>query len=367
LFLATALGILASLKLWLTTRDFPLVPVVSSFPQFPSPWDDIFLGLIFVTLVGAFKFYRPAITLFLLGALFLYCGDQNRGQPWFYLDCVLFVLTLLPDPIALAACRLIVSIVYIWAAIQKFGPEYQRLIVPYMLEPASKWLPQNGVSVARWLINEAPVVELFIGIGLWVPFLRRTAIAATILIHAIVLLLLGPFGHNYNLVVWPWNLEMIALVIVLFPSVTLSKTLREVRQSSVAILVALLVATLPVLGYFGWWDSYFSFAVYSGNTATADMIVVPSLVERLPEPIRQFAHPLHPDVIAANPGLRGLYVFDVQSWAQNELGVPPIPEPRNYRAISRYVAKFAEQPSDIQLIITPRRGPVAVYKASDLR
>jgi hypothetical protein len=72
-------------------------------------------------------------------------------------------------------------------------------------------------------------------------------------------------------------------------------------------------------------------------------------------------------VVAANPGLRGLFVFDMQSWAQADLGVPPVPEPRNYRALGRALARFAEQPDDLQLILSPRRGPVQVLRASDLR
>ncbi len=367
LLLAVFLGMLASLKLWLTARAFPLVPVVAGFPQWPAPWDAVLLTLLLLALVGGIWFYRPAVAVFLIGALFLYCGDQNRGQPWFYLYFVLLLLTLRPEGPAVAACRVVVSVVYVWAAVQKFGPDYQRLVVPYMMQPVAHWLPAPGVAVAKWCLSAAPAVELFIGLGLWVPALRRAAIVTTVLVHGVALLLLGPLGHNYNLVVWPWNLAMVALVVVLFPPVRLSETFRALRRSAVAVIVTALVALLPLLGYFGWWDSYFSFALYSGNTATADLILVPSMAERLPEPLRRFAHPLHADVIAANPALRGLFVFDLQSWAQAELGVPPIPEPRNYRAIGRHLARFAEQPTDLQLIISPRRGPVRVLRASDLR
>ena len=367
LLLAVLFGMLASSKLWLTARVFPLVPVVTGFPQLSAPWDAVLFALLLLALVVAIWFYRTAVTLFLVGALFLYCGDQNRGQPWMYLYFVLLLLTLPSEGTALAACRVVLSVVYVWAAVQKFGPDYQRLVVPYMMQPVTHWLPVSGGTVAKWLISAAPLVELFIGVGLWIPKLRRVAIVTTALVHGIALLLLGPLGHNYNLVVWPWNLAMIALVVVLFPPVRLGETFRALRRSTAAVVVVALVALLPVLGYFGWWDSYFSFALYSGNTATADMILVPSMVERLPEPLRRFAHPLHADVIAANPALRGLFVFDLQSWAQAELGVPPIPEPRNYRALGRHLARFAKQPTDMQLVISPRRGPVQVLRAGDLR
>ena len=367
LLLAVFLGVLASLKLWLTSRAFPLVPVAAGFPQLPAPWDAVLLTLLLLALVAGIWFYRPAVALFLVGALFLYCADQNRGQPWFYLYFVLLLLTLMPDGQALAACRVVVSVVYVWAAVQKFGPDYQRLVVPYMIRPVAHWLPASGLTAAKWCMSAAPLVELFIGVGLWVPRFRRAAIITTVLVHGVALLLLGPLGHNYNLVVWPWNLAMIALVVVLFPPVRVGEVFRELRRSFAATVVVALVALLPVLGYFGWWDSYFSFALYSGNTATADVILVPSMAGRLPEPMRRFAHPLNEDVIAANPGLRGLFMLDLMAWAQAEVGVPPVPEPRNYRAIGRAIARYAEQPTDVQLVISPRRGPVQVLRAGDLR
>ena len=51
-------------------------------------------------------------------------------------------------------------------------------------------------------------------------------------VHLAALLFLGPLGHNYNWVVWPWNLAMIGLVWALFAAQTpprLKPTLAEVR------------------------------------------------------------------------------------------------------------------------------------------
>ena len=88
---------------------------------------------------------------------------------------------------------------------------------------------------------------------------------------------------------------------------------------------------------------------------------------RLPEDLRGYAHPLHEDVIAANPGMKGLWVFDMQTWAVSSLDVPPIPEPRNYRSMAKAVARFAEQPTDVQLIVFPLRGPTQILRADQLR
>lgn len=367
LLMALLLGMLASVQLWLTVRAFPLMPVAAWFPQLTRPWDVVVFVALLVALVVGVRFYRPAAVFFLVGALFLYCGDQNRGQPWFYLYGVLMLLSLLAEKPAVAACRVVVSAVYLWAAIQKFGPDYQRLVVPYMMQPVANWLPANLAAVAKGFLMAGPAVELFIGVGVWIPFLRKAAIITAVGVHGVALLILGPLGHNYNLVVWPWNLTMALLVVVLFPPVKLGETLRALGGSMVATGITALVTLLPVLSYFGRWDSYFSFALYSGNTATADLFLVPTMVARLPEPLRRFAHPLHEDVLKASPGLRGLFVFDMQSWSQAELGVPPIPEPRAYRVIGRALAQYAEQSMDMQLVIQPRGGAVQVLRASDLR
>lgn len=367
LLLAVFTGLLASLNLWLNTRLFPRIPVAPWFPAWPGPWDAVFLALFLLTLVAAVWFYRPAVGLFLVGALFLYGGDQNRGQPWMYLYVVLLLLTLFPEKPGMAGCRIVLSALYVWTGLQKCGPQFQAVIVPYMTQPVANWLPAGGVTLVKWTIMAAPAVEIFIGIGLWVPRLRRVALFLVILVHGTALLLLGPWGHNYNLVVWPWNLAMVALVLVLFPVAHWQAEWQALRRSIGALTVTALVILLPVLSYFGRWDSYFSFALYSGNLAKADLFIVPSMVPRLPEPMRRFARPLLPHVVAAYPGLEGLLIFDLQSWGMAEMGVPPIPEPRGYRVSAKAVAQFADQPTDVQLLITPRHGPVQVYRAGDLR
>jgi len=41
-------------------------------------------------------------------------------------------------------------------------------------------------------------------------------------------------------------------------------------------MVVGLCGLLPILSYFGWWDSYFSFALYSANVPRADLYVTQS-------------------------------------------------------------------------------------------
>ena len=38
------------------------------------------------------------------------------------------------------------------------------------------------------------------------------------------------------------------------------------------------------------------------------------------------------------------------------VGVPPLAEPRSFRSLGRYVARYARSPGEIRLVIDPRPG-----------
>jgi hypothetical protein len=277
---ATLLGMLSCIPLWLSTREYPLAPIFAWWPIAPpvcGPW---LLGVTLFSLVTAAWFFRPAIMFFLVAILYLYGCDQNRGQPWMYMYWVMLLLNLLPERSALAACRVALSLVYLWAGIQKLNGTFFRVMPAWFVQPAIDWgLPQVVVAGLRAGVSLTPVLEIFICAGVWFPQMRRSAIATAVVLHGASLVLLGPLGHNINLVVWPWNIGMTALVIILFGSkecASLPQNLRELGRSWIGAMVVGLCGLLPILSYFGWWDSYFSFALYSANVPRADLYVTQS-------------------------------------------------------------------------------------------
>jgi hypothetical protein len=348
---------LCSWRLWVSVREFPLVPIARWYPVLPEPWDRIFLGMLLASLVVALRFYKPAVTFFLAGAFFLALGDQNRFQAWFYLYAVMLFLTLFEERVALAACRVAVSTVYVWSGLQKFNQRFFDEVVPFFVEPAGRWLSPGWIALLQALIASAGVVELLIGIALWIRPLRRVAIAAAFLVHLTALLLLGPLGREWNLAVWPWNITMPLLVLVLFAPARIPHALPALRISTPALACILLFALLPTLSYFGAWDSSLSFCLYSGNTARADFLVTPALFERLPERMRRWMERTE----------RGELSLNVMRWAVAEIGTPPLAEPRNFRALARYVARYAPTDHDLRLVVAPRYGPSKEYRQSDLR
>lgn len=359
-------SLLLSTPVWLNARTFPLLPIVRGFPILPAPWDAIFFAAMLAALVLAGWFYRAAVGCFLVAGLFAFCEDQNRGQPWFYMYWVMLGLTLLPAPASVAACRCALSVAYVWSGIQKCQPAFFQIAPGWFVAPAAHWhLPGVVIHLLQWSVASAPFIELGIGVALWLPRFRWAAIVAAAAVHLTALLFLGPLGHNYDFVVWPWNLAMLALVIVLFasaPEARIAPTFGELRSSRTALTILALFSFLPVLSYFGWWDSYFSFTLFANNQAKADIFVTEEFSNRLPPRMRAHVHKVR---AAYNPQVQGPYVFDYQTWSFQELHVPPIFEPRSFRSIFRFLRPYSANQSDLRMIIAPRAGPLVFYQGDN--
>jgi hypothetical protein len=347
-------GLLLSPKLWVNTRIYPVLPLGGWFPVMPAPWDWCFFGALLLVLLGSFVAYRSAVVAFLIGAVWLALEDQNRCQPWFYFYWVMLLFSLWPERTALAGGRLIFCAVYFWAGVQKCNAMFFGEIVPFFLQPFAAWVPADVLPVAERILRTGPAVEMFIALALWVPSCRRAGLVAVWAVHLVSLFVLGPLGHKFNPVVWPWNAAMPVLAVILFPPVRLGAAWLALRRSVWGLAVVLLVWLLPALGFLGWCDTFVSFSLYTGDIARATILVSPAVRDRLPPPIQAHVKPL--PLGQDSRGTSGPLHLDFRSWAQDELGVPPMTEPRSYRAIARYTARFAERPEDVRLVLVPRVG-----------
>jgi uncharacterized membrane protein YphA (DoxX/SURF4 family) len=293
---ATFSGMLCCIPLWLNTREYPLVPLLPSWLILPSSYGPLLLGLVLASLVAAIWFFRPAVLFFLMASLYLYGCDQNREQPWFYMYWVMLLLNLLPEPTALAACRVAFSFVYFWAGIQKLNGAFFHNIPAWFIQPGVDWgLPNAMIMVIEICVLLTPFLEIFIAAGLWFGKTRPFAITIAIMLHVAALLFLGPIGRDINRIIWPWNIAMIALLIVLFVNHERGspvQTLRELRRSWSSLVVIGIYALLPILSLFGLWDSYLSFALYSFNLARAEVYVSQSFLTRLPPNLRTYIYPV---------------------------------------------------------------------------
>jgi hypothetical protein len=362
--ISLALALLAefflSTTLWVTSRTYPLTPVSEWLPTVPPLIDRLWLGSLLLLLVAIVVVRRPRVYIlaFVVLAGLLSLFDQSRWQPWFYQFLfMLAALALYPwgtqdlkkRETVLNVCRLIVASTYFWSGLQKLNASFIGGVFPWLVEPLVALLPGFPEELVRPLGIAVPFIETGIGIGLLTRF-RNAAVILALGMHVFILFSIGPFGHDWNTVVWPWNVAMMAFVVILFWRAE-GFSARHVllpRTSLFHGLVLLLFGVMPLFSFFGFWDSYLSASLYSGNTKSA-IYVSETVKNRLPKTIRDLA--LKSEADDAN-------VISISDWSFEELNVPPYPEDRVFKNVTGYVCTYAEEPSEVTLAISRKPNPM---------
>jgi hypothetical protein len=347
LALAAALiaGLVLSPNLWVSsTRTYPLTPLWDLVPPLPYPADYALFGL-FVALAAGVGIARGQ-TLGWLAAValaavaFLVLGDISRLQPWLYQYSFMLVALCLygwgrvGTQDALNACRLIVVATYLWSGLQKANAGFFELTYPWLVGPLTERLPDWAGSALLSGAYAVPVVEAVIGVGLLTRRFRKLAVVGAVLMHAFIMVCVGPWGHDHNTVVWPWNFAMVAFVLVLFwrppdepsPSTILVPGRTLSPGSALRATVLVLFVFMPLFSFFGLWDSYLSSSLYSGVTKRGDVLEWDGSDWRR---------------------------TGIQNLALQELNTPPYPEERVFKSV------FAQRWCEAEdLVRAGRPGPV---------
>ena len=349
LILFMAFGLLLSEKLWVSTRYYPQVPVFPFIPITSFPFDySIYLTALALLLVSLFRINkRLPVFLFLLLAAFLALSDQSRWQPWFFqYFMMLTALIIYPfhkhkekRELALTMCCFIIASIYIYSGLQKMNSIFPSQIFPWMIQPLTNLAP----SINSFLFASGysiPLFETSIGIGLLIQRLRLPAIIAAVGMHLSILGILGPWGHSWNSVVWPWNIAMCLLVVTLFFANT-SLRLSQIFsfKNKLIIAITFLFGVLPAFSFADLWDSYLSASLYSGNTKSAGITINHEDLQKAPY-LRNFA-------TATKEG----GFIDLNSWSFSELNVPAYPEKRIFKGIAKSLCNTLNNSPAIQLHI----------------
>lgn len=343
-----AVCIALSGPLWGTARELPPAPLLALplVPDAASAWVvPMLLSLLALALVP--RRWTPLPFIIVAAALVLL--DQTRLQPWLYQGALFlgaFALSDRPRPVV----QLVLAATYVWSGVSKLNPDFGQGVLPWAVAAGgtraslpAEWLAPLGMAVG--------VLEAAIGVALCLPSVRRAAAVAAAFMHGLLLLALGPLGHGWNPVVWPWNLGMATLVVLLFwdEASAPRRILWSADWYHRALVV--LVGILPALHPAGLWDAYLSFSLYSLNVDEAWLAAEgPS------------APSLGPQARAvAQTGTDGRLIVRFLPWAMRDVGTPPYPERRAYLAAFRVHCERAARPADLRLIVVRSR---ALFAAS---
>jgi uncharacterized membrane protein YphA (DoxX/SURF4 family) len=236
----------------------------------------------------------------------------------------------------LNACRFILASTYFWSGLQKINLGFATDMYPWLIGPILQLLsePMRG-----WLADQgwtAAFMECGLGAMLLVWPLRMIAVPLLILMHAVILYCLSPWGHNWNTVVWPWNIAMMILNVLLFVNTKKVMPWHIVwpRRTLLAPVSLVLFGVMPLFSFDDCWDAYLSAALYSGNTIDGRVQIDGESAEKLPQYVR-------------DQHLRGKNL-DLFGWSMAEMNVPDYPARRVYRGIAR---RLSHSPGDVALEI----------------
>jgi hypothetical protein len=366
------LGIAMSWRLWIGPRTFPAAPVSHLLPASPYPADVLLFAGLFVAAGAIVVSAKPQKFIWaFLGAIAVLClFDQTRWQPWVYqYGALLGALALFSWDGAdtagrtrtLNIARLIVATTYIFSGLQKVNANFIDNDFPWIVEPITTLIPSARAQV-QGLGMAAPFIQIAFGIGLLTTRYRGISLTLAISMHAFILAMFGPLGHNWNAIIWPWTAAMAMLDILLFTGVQ-DYSMRDIFRTDrhpYHVCVLVLFALLPFLSFFNRWDSYLSSALYSGNLTEALVYATDAGRDSLPASIgRRFVH------TSADTN-----VLNLQHWAMEELNVFPYPETRIYRRIAKTLCAQARSPGQLVLLVHEQRvfasRPETGYRCRDL-
>jgi hypothetical protein len=346
------LSILCSYNLWAGQRWYPVCPVFKDWYISP-PYDYILLGLEIILILLLIIADKTRILIFLLLTLNLaFCLlDQNRLQPWFFIyNSFLLVLLFYNWRIDnvnnynsfFIILQLCFCAVYVYSGLQKFNPGFINETYPWFIRPLEKLVSDRQMETLHKTGYVIPFIELFIGFGLLIKPLRFISIPLLIMLHVIILLLMGPLGNNYNPVVWPWNIMMIVLALLLFSGKTNERffSVSHLFKLPVFYMVMILFWILPAFNLVGKWETYLSFSLYSGNNHTAKILLNDEAYGRLPFYVRHYVQ---------HQG--GQYILYPKDWCLSELKTPLYPEKRIFENVFENVKEISNSTDeDVKLV-----------------
>lgn len=347
-------GIVFSFELWFPlARSFPRVPV---FFEVPVLFDRILTIILVISLISLIFLHKTKIILLtaIASLILLIFFDQIRLQPWVYQYLLLLGIFALQtkdekdSAETLGLAQIIIAALYFWSGVQKLNFTFSHETLPKLLEPLQILFPSIQFPFVFIGIGIA-LIEAFIGCGLLFRKTRNFAVILAVTMHTIILTVL--IAKNYNSIVWIWNAFLIAIVVTAFwkNDVSIKQILDSANVKNWKIQAAKIITfasvLLPILSFFGLWDSYLSGALYSGNVAVGVVRINDDLFEKLPPKARQ-------SVFQTKNG--GEKMLPFVEWSLSDLNVPAYPAQRVFEKVAGEICNLADDQNQVELIVKER-------------
>ena len=368
-------------RLWFAASDFPAVPFFRLLASVPRSVDSILSGVLVVALlvdafVAASRIVRARVfaksvrieqccdAMFVAMAVGLVLLNQHCLQPWMYHFLILTPLLWcqsstsrltddeagklesnssgLDDAFLRNAVLCLTASIYAWSAwskldagfLQTHGPKFVGAICDVVGISTRFWTDRTWQIAAAML----PIGELIVGVGLLFQRTRRVSLWGSLLMHAVLILAVGPWGLNHRSGVLLWNGFFIVQNLV---------QLRAVRHASsgtrrFSLLVLAVAILFPLLRVVGCCDTWPAWAVYASSPARVLVQVRDDSIDRLPESLMPY--------VEARQFNDGWSWLRIDLWSLESTGTPIYPEDRFQLGVAISVAREENLRDSIRII-----------------
>jgi hypothetical protein len=225
---------------------------------------------------------------------------------------------------------------YVYSGLQKLNSKFVAEGFPWVLGTLHLHIPITYLNYLGWIV---PFIEISIGLSLLTRRFRKLGIVNGIVMHLFILYSFGPLGLDWNSVVWPWNVVMIALILILFWNTDVTFADIVWRNKFVYHKVVLvLLGVLPALSFIGRWPSDLSLALYTDNLTEANVLISERVKQTLPVSVQQYVKPIP-----------GHIVLRIQDWSFGEMNVPPYAEIQSFTSVGSEVCRYSHNSADVLL------------------
>jgi predicted DCC family thiol-disulfide oxidoreductase YuxK len=356
LFLVTIIGMLAgilvSLPAWLDIRSYPTVGIFEQM-NLLTPLTNVLtfltISLLFIS-IFVYRNIRWFCLSILIIVVLLTLLDITRLQPWIFHYSALLLLLIFWKPDSqnislkiLDAARILVASIYFWSGFQKLNTIFFIGVFPWFTEPLWSPFGQTGASISVAVGLLVPFIEMGFALGLLTKKFRRLSIWGSLIMLILVITSLA-FGHGWNSSIWPWNLAIFSMVIVLFYNWhdSLFSLINRSYKNTLAIIIFVVFSIMPAGNIFGYIDHYLSWSLYSGHVPTAFLTANIETLNKISS--------VKPTTMTEGE----LGQLDLLDWSIGEMNLVPYPEERVFKSIFKQVCDKYPEDLNLSLTITTR-------------